>query len=115
MIPSNSVAMKGSYLKSIEIDYELKSAAATSVTAVLDEVARGADGAIAVVATPAITQDLTAGTAAATQDQHKLTVTVTTPKWIDNDEYYLLKLSFVCGGTVTIDVLGAVVNYTARF
>jgi len=114
MLPSNSVALKGSYLKTIEIDYTLAAAGATSVTAVLNKVTRGADTAVAVVSVPAITQDLAAGVAAATQDEHKLTVTLTTPEWIDNDVYFLLQLTLVCGGTVTIDILGAVANFTLR-
>jgi len=114
MIPSNSVALKGSYLKSIEVDYELLTAACTSVTASLNKVTRGADTAVAVVAAVTITQDLTAGTSAATVDQHKLTVTITTPAWIDNDEYYLLKIAFVAAATTTIDLLGAVANFTER-
>ena len=99
MIPSNSVGLKGSYLKSIEVDYEILIAACTSVTATLNKVARGGDTAVAVVTAPAITQDLAAAVAAATVDQHKLTVSLTTPAWIDNDEYYLL---------------GAVANFTER-
>ena len=63
---------------------------------------------------PAITQDLVAATTAASADQHKLTVTLTTPAWIDNDEYYLLKLAFVAAATSTIDLLGAVANFTER-
>ena len=113
-IPSNSVALKGSYLKSIEIDYEILTAAATSITATLNKVTRGADGAVAVVAAVAETQDLAAATDAADVDQHKLTVTVTTPAWIDNDEEYLLELSCVCALTTVLEFLGAVVNYTAR-
>jgi hypothetical protein len=113
-IPSNGSADKGSLLKSIEIDYELLAAGATSVTAALNKVTRGADTAVATVAAVTITQDLAAAVAAATQDQHKLTVTITTPAWIDNDEYYLLKLTLVCGGTVTVDMLGAVANFTTR-
>ncbi|MFA5810681.1 MAG: hypothetical protein WC935_10185, partial [Thermoleophilia bacterium] len=89
-IPSNSVALKGSYLKSIEIDYEVLIAACTSVTAALAKVVRGIDGAVAVVSAPAVTQDLTAATDAADVDQHKLIVTVTTPEWIDNDAYFML-------------------------
>lgn len=113
-IPSNSVALKGSYLKSIEIDYEILTAAATSITATLNKVTRGADGAVAVVAAVAETQDLAAATDAADVDQHKLTVTLTTPAWIDNDEEYLLELSCVCALTTVLEFLGAVVNYTAR-
>jgi creatinine amidohydrolase/Fe(II)-dependent formamide hydrolase-like protein len=114
VIPSNSVALQGAKLTSIEVDYELLLAAATSVTAVLHKIVRGADTAVAVASHPAITQDLTAATDAASEDQHRLTVTLTTPVWIDNDDYYLLELSFVCGDTVTVDVLSAVVNYTFR-
>jgi len=119
-IPSNSgvdvagLPNRGSLLKSIELDYELLLAVATSVTATLRLVKRGADGAVAVVSTPAITQDLTAATDAADEDQHKLTVTLTNPAYIENDEYYLCTFAFICGGTVTIDVLGAVANYTFR-
>ena len=114
VIPSNSVALQGAKLKSIEIDYELLLAGATSVTAVLNKVTRGAEGGVAVVTAPAITQDLAAAVAAATEDQHKLTVTLTTPAWIDNDEEYLLQLTFVCGAVVTVDLLGAVANFTMR-
>lgn len=114
MLPSNSSAQKGSLLKSIEVDYECLLAAATSVTFALNKVTRGADGAVAVVSAVTVTQDLTAATDAADEDQHKCTVTVTTPEWVDNDVYYLLKMTIVAGGTVTNDVLGAVANYTLR-
>lgn len=114
-LPSNSVALKGSLLKSIEVDYEILTAAATSITAVLHKITRGADTAVAVVTTQASTQDLTAATAAATVDQHKLTVTVTVPPWIDNDEEFILELTCVCALTTVLEFLGAVVNYTARF
>lgn len=113
-IPSNSVALQGSKLASIEIDYEILTAAATSITATLNKVTRGADGAVAVVAEKTSTQDLTAATDAADVDQHKLTVTVTTPAYIDNDEYYLLELSCVCALTTVLEFLGAVANFTLK-
>ena len=113
-IPSNGVALKGSKLNSVEIDYEVLVAACTSVTAVLTKVTRGADGAVAVVAMVAGAQDLAAATDAADVDQHKLIFTVTTPAWIDNDEYYILTLTLVAAATTTIDVLAAIANYTAR-
>ncbi len=113
-IPSNGSALKGSLLKSIEIDYEILTAACTSVTAALTKITRGADGADAVVSSVAVTQDLTASSDAADVDEHKLTVTLTTPAWIDNDEYYILTLTFIAAQTTEIDVLAAVANYTAR-
>ena len=120
MLPSNSAVdvaglpFKGGKLNSIEIDYELLLAAATSVTAALNKVKRGADTAVAVVSSVTITQDLAAAAGAETENQHKMIVTVTTPTYIENDEYYLLTLTLVCGGTVTVDILAAVANWTFR-
>jgi hypothetical protein len=113
-LPSNSVAQKGAYLKSVEVDYELIAAAAVGVTATMKRVVRGADTAVAVANAVTITQDLAAATDAATEDQHKLTVTLTTPAWIDNDEYYLLALSMVAPAVATTDILAAVANFTLR-
>lgn len=113
-LPSNSTQLKGSLLKSIEVDYEVLVAACTSVTATLKKITRGADGAVAVVSTVATTQDLTAATDAADVDQHKLTVTLTTPAYIDNDEYYSLEIAFIAAASTTLDVLAAVANYTVR-
>jgi hypothetical protein len=114
MIPSNSVALKGAKMASVEIDYEIRTAAATSITASMNKVTRGADGADATVAAVTVTQDLTATTDAADVDEHKLTVTVTTPAWIDNDEYYLLVISAVCAAGTVLEFLGAVANFTLR-
>jgi hypothetical protein len=114
MLPSNSVALKGAYLKSVEIDYEILILACTSMTAALNKISRGLDTAVAVVAAVTVTQDLVAAVAAATADQHKLTVTLTTPVWLLNTDYYLLKFSAVAAATSTIDLLGAVANFTLR-
>jgi len=43
MIPSNAVALKGAYLKSIEVDYEIGTLACTSVTASQNKITRGTD------------------------------------------------------------------------
>jgi hypothetical protein len=113
-IPSNSVPLKGSYLKSVEVDYEILVAACTSVTAAIVKVVRGIDTAVAVVTTPACTQDLAAAVAAASVEQHRLKVTLTTPAWIDDDEYYFLKLTIVAAATSQIDLLSAVALFTER-
>lgn len=114
LLPSNSDALKGSYLKSVEIDYTVAVAACTSVTATMNKITRGVDGAVAVVAAQAVTQDLAAATDAADVDEHRLTVTVTVPPWIDNDVYFLLVLTVVAAATTTFDLLAAVVNFTER-
>jgi len=112
-IPSNSVALNGSKLASIEIDYEITVAAATTITAVINKVTRGIEGADAVVAAQTFTQSPNAA-GTLTVDEHKLVLTITTPFWIDNDEYVLVQLSCVCPATTVIEFLGAVANYTLR-
>jgi hypothetical protein len=114
IIPSNSVAQKGALLKSVEVDYEILVAACTSWTMSIVKVARGIDTAVAVVSAPAGAQLLLPATTAATVDQHKDVFTLATPAWIDNDEYYLLKIVAVAAATTQIDILGAVANYTLR-
>ena len=115
-IPSNSVAQKGALLKSIEVDYEILIAACDTVTAVINKVARGADEAVAVVSSVAFTYDAGHDTDDERDDldQHKMTLTLDTPAYIDNDEYYIVKLTFDKAATTTIDILGAVANYTLR-
>ena len=112
-IPSNSVALKGAYLKSVEIDYEILIADLTSITISLNKVTRGTDTNVAVVSAITVTQDITAANAK-TVEQHKVIVSITTPAWIANTEYYLLKISAVAPATTTIDLLGAVANFTER-
>lgn len=116
MLPSNSVALKGAYLKSIEIDFEILIAACDALAAVVNKVTRGADGAVAVVSASAFSYD--AGHDSAAEridvDQHKMTLTLTTPAWIDNDVYYLVEITADKAATTTMDFLGAVANFTAR-
>jgi hypothetical protein len=76
------------------------------------KIVRGANTAVAVVSAPAGTQLLTAATTAATVDQHLDKFTLTTPAYIDNDEYYFLKAVAVAAATTQIDLLAAVANYT---
>lgn len=112
-VPSNSVALKGSYVKSIEIDYNVGTADCTSCTFTLNKVTRTADTAALTVAAVTVTQDITAANAK-TQGRHKVVVTLTTPVWLLNTEYLLLNLSFVCAAGTVLDMLGAVANFTER-
>lgn len=114
IVPSNSSDEKGSMIASVEVDYEILTAAATSITATVWKIARGADGAVAVATQVTAAQDLTAATDAADVDQHALTVTITTPEYIDDDEYWFVELACVCAATTVLEFLGAQINYTAR-
>jgi len=114
IIPSNSVALQGAKLASIEVDYEILSGEPTSMTWTLNKVTRGIEGAVAVVGTVAKSNTV-ADAAAKTVDQHKQVITLTTPAWIDNDEYYLLELSMPTGaGGAVNEFLGAVANFTLK-
>jgi hypothetical protein len=114
VLPSNSVALQGAKLTSIEVDFENFTAEPTSITFTLNKVTRGADTAVAVVA--AVTKtDSVAATASHAVDQVKQVITLTTPAWIDHDEYYLLEISIVAGaGNPTEKFYGAVANFTLR-
>ena len=120
IVPSNSAVdaaglpNKGALLKSIDVDYEILVAEPTSITWTLNKVKRGADGAVAVVSAITKTESLSAATAKAV-DQHKNVITITTPAYVENDEYYLLQFSMPAGaGGNTTDFLGAVANYTFK-
>lgn len=114
IVPSNAAVLKGSLLKYVELDYEVLVAAATSITLSIVKVVRGADTAVAVVSAPAGTQLLTAATTAATVDQHRDRFTLTTPAYIDDDEYYFLKAVAICAATTQLDLLGAFAYTTRR-
>ena len=113
LVPSNSVALKGAYLKSIEIDYQILTAACTSVTPVVNKVTRGVDGTVVAVAAQTFTQTPTLAVSDDV-DEHKLILTITTPFWLLNTEYVLVELTFVAPNTTTIKMLGAVANFTER-
>jgi hypothetical protein len=114
MIPSNSVALQGAKLTSIEVDYENAVAECTSFTWTLNKVTRGINGAVAVVATVTKTDAIAAADSHAV-DEVKQVITLTTPEWVDNDVYYLLQISIVAGaGGGTNKFYAAVANFTLR-
>ncbi len=114
MVPSNSIALQGCKLASIEVDYENFTGEPTSLTFTLNKVTRGADGAAASVAAVTKTDSVAAADSHAV-NEIKQVITITTPAWIDNDEYYLLQISLVAGATnSTQHFLGAVANFTLR-
>jgi hypothetical protein len=112
-MPGNSVALQGSKLVSVEVDFEIQVADLTSIAVVLNKVTRANDLAAAVVA--AVAQTCTPTVALAkVLDQHKLVVTLTTPEWVNSNTYYLLQLTCVAPATTTLDFLAAVANFTLR-
>ena len=64
-----------------------------------------------------ITEDTGHDTAAerkAIDTDHKMTVTLSTPAWIDEGEAYWLKLVVDCAAATVFTFFGAQANYTLR-
>jgi len=116
-LPQNDGPEKDAYLVSLDLYYELISAAATTVTPVIYKVTLPVTG--AAVGAPeslAFSYDASHDTANErnTQDQHAMTLTLTTPVWIEDDHVIQVAVSFVCGGVVVVDWIGLRANYTYR-
>ena len=117
VIPSNSDQYKGCYLKTIDIYFEIVTAAATAMAALVHKVTLPADGAaIGTVEELAFSYD-TGHDAAAERidvDQHKMTLTLTTAEWLDNDEVIQVQLTIDAAATGTFEYLGARANFELR-
>ena len=122
-ILSSSVALKGSYLKSIETMYSISGAAADDFPYVnfykdtLKASAASGSGSINTAALLAKTIDTehNSGDERKAQDEHRMVVTLDTPAWIDNDETYHLELVIDAAAGSVVKIFGAIINYTLRF
>lgn len=109
-------AVKGFKIVDIEIDYEITAAACDAVDVVINKIKRGADGAVYVVSTPAFSYDTGHDTAAERYDvdQHKMTLSLTTPIWVEDDEYFVLDFTINKAATSIFEIYGGVVHGTLR-
>ena len=123
-IPSNSVAMKGVSLASIEFMYSISGAAADDFVAAtallyldtLSATAASGSGTINTAAAATTTKDTGHDTDAElkAQDEHRLIMTLSTPAWIDNDQAYHAEFVIDGGAATVVKVFGGIVNYTFR-
>ena len=115
-IPSNSVALQGAKIASIEVIYNITTAACDDFATVeLEKMTSSAAGAVtgAAVTVSVDTSHDTAAERKAT-GTHRMTVTITTPEWVDNDCWYVLYLVVDAAATTVFDLYGAIVNFTLR-
>ena len=117
--PQNSVAKKGSYLKSIDIWWATTTAAldAAGATALIDRFVLPANTvAFPALVAHAFTYDTGNDTAAETDDldEHKMTLTITTPFWMDDDDLVQVRLTMDAAATSVIRFHGARANFTLR-
>lgn len=116
-IPSNSVALKGAKLASIDVGYLIGTAAADDFATVeLEKVTIGADNVAAAGEAVTTTEDSAHDTAAErlAADDHTMTVTITTPEFLDDGDCYWLKLVIDCAATTVLKFYGAIAHYTLR-
>lgn len=117
-VPSNSQSAnyQGSKLVAVEIDYEITTAAATSIDAIVNLVTRGINGAVHSVASQAFTYDTGHDTAAERYavDQHRMRIEITTPFWVDDDQYVLIEFTAVCPASTVLQMLGAHAYFTLK-
>jgi hypothetical protein len=114
-IPSNASALKGCRLKSIDVYFNVGTAALTSFTEpVLQKVTEPAADATAPTGAAVTTTSTPANATVLTVAQHKVTVTLTTPEWMDDDSAYYLDLEIDPAATSVLTFYGARANYDLR-
>lgn len=116
MIPSNSADLKGAYLQSVDVFYNISTVLADDfATVTLTKQSLSSVGAHTASA-PAVTIDTGHDTAAERKatGEHKMTITLDTPDWVDNDDAYILYMVVDAAATTVFDLVGVRANYTFR-
>jgi hypothetical protein len=116
-LPSNAAAMKGAYLKSIDIFWKVATAAMDAVAeGTLDKLTLPASGTAVTGAAVTVTPDTGHDSAAErlTLASHTMKMTITTPAWIDDGDAYVLSLVCDAAATSVFTFYGVRANYTLR-
>ena len=116
-IPQNSASQKGAYLRSIDVWFTVTVAALDSLAATIYKATLPADGAAyAAPAAQAFSYDTGHDEAAERidVDEHKMTLTLISPFWLDDDDEVYVELAVDGGLTSVFDYYGARANFTLR-
>jgi len=113
---TKSSTEKGSFVKSIDLWWAVTVAAMDAVTAVINLITMGANGAAQSVEAQAFTYDADHDTAGErlTLDEHKMTLTLTTPIWLGDGEQLSVELTIDAALTSVFQMVGAQINTTHR-
>ena len=106
-----STASRGVKVTTVELHYVVAVAAGTAITTKIFKAAIPADGTAFTAAEVTSTKDI-ADASCYDVDEHKVTVTPTTPAFIADDEIWWLEMVFTPANTTQLDVMGATVNFT---
>ena len=123
-IPSNSVALKGCYLQSVDLMYSIATAAADNFVVAtaalyldtLQPTAASGSGVLNTAAIQTGTFDAGHNTAAEllAVDEHRARWSLTTAAWIDNDQAYHMEYVVDAAAATVFKVFGGIANYTFR-
>lgn len=116
-VPSNAVAQKGAYLRSVKMFYKIATAAADDVaTVAMDKVTLPATGVAVSGAAVTITEDGDHDTAAErkAEGDHTMTISITAPFWIDDGECVWVSIVVDAALATAFSLYGAVANFTLR-
>lgn len=123
LLPSNSVALQGAKLASIEIMYVIATGAMDDVTSIklykdtFSATAASGSGSVNTAAeVTAVTWDTGHDTAAEQKaaDEHRAVCTLTTPAFVDNDEGYHLEMVVDGSAAGVFKFMGAIANFTLK-
>jgi hypothetical protein len=115
----NGVAQKGAYLKSIDFFYFCGTGDADAITPVIQKISQAAQaGAVPSASAVAFTYDTDHDSAAKrvahATTMHKMKLTITTPPWMDDDDYYYVEYTMDSSATSVDKLYGVRANYTLR-
>ena len=116
-LPGSVIGLQGAKLVSIDVWYEIGTAAADDFATVeLDKVVLSPDGDAITGSNPAVTIDADHDTAAErlAVDEHKMNVALDTPVFIQDDEAWFLNLNIDAAATTVFTLTGAQANFTLR-
>ena len=116
IVPSNGDTYKGFLLSSVEIHFEVETAALDAMSAAVYKASMPEDGSAIVPASVSFTYD--AGHDADAEridvDHHQMVLTITTPFWIDADEMVWVELSVDAAATSVYKQGDAIAKGTLR-
>ncbi len=116
LILQNAAAYKGCKLVSIDVFFVISAAGLDALAATLYKATLPADGSAMSAASVATSYDTGHDTAGERidQDEHKMTLTLTTPAWIDEGDYYFVEVVIDGSAAGVIDIMAARANFTLR-
>jgi len=115
-LPRNAVALKGAYLKSIDIWWSVATAALDALSAAIFKASLPAQAGTHSTAALGFTYDAAHDTAGerVTAGTHRMSLALVTPLWVDDDDDVYVELTVDAATTSVVKLIGARANYTLR-